>query len=141
MTPLFFALTLFVTTPFDQTALMKQVDYDAVNVARCVNDYMAGTASGNKKQIRNAFLPNAGLQFVRDGKPMRFTLNKYVGGFKEGVANDRRGRMVASDITGNAAMVKLEIHTPTRLFTDYLVLLKVGDDWKIAEKICFVATK
>ncbi|CAM2010417.1 nuclear transport factor 2 family protein [Acanthopleuribacter pedis] len=134
-------MTFLFSNPQAPDAVLKRVDWDAVQVARCIDNYMTGTATGNRDQIRKAFLPNAGLQFIRDGKPTRFPVEDYVAFFKEGVATGRTGRLVSADITGTAAMVKVEIHTKKRRFTDYLVLLKVGDDWKIAEKIAFSVSK
>jgi hypothetical protein len=40
------------------------------------------------------------------------------------------------DVTGNAAMVKLELYRDgTKLFTDYLGLYKFADGWKIFNKL------
>ncbi|HCV14713.1 MAG TPA: hypothetical protein DF637_00025 [Rikenellaceae bacterium] len=42
------------------------------------------------------------------------------------------------DITGNAAMAKIELHREGKLiFTDYLFLYKFKDSWKIVNKIYF----
>jgi hypothetical protein len=136
----FIFLALF-TPPTDAVETIKDVKWDAIGVARCVNNYITGTMTGNKDQIRRAFLANAGLQLIREGEHKRYPLDTYVGFFKEGKSYDRPGRIVSADITGNAAMVKVEIHMGDKRYTDYLILLKVGDDWKIAEKIAFNAPK
>lgn len=137
----FTCMTLLWTTPSDAETLMKRVNWDGIQVARCIDNYMSGTANGDKTQIRSAFLPTAALQILRDGKPVRIPVEEYVGFFKEGVATGRIGRLVSADITGHTAMVKVEIETKSRFFTDYLVLLKVDGEWKIAEKIAFSAKK
>ena len=122
-------------TPAAGESLMGDVKWDAIEVTRCVKDYIEGTMTGNKAQIRSAFLPNAGLQLIRDGKHQRYTREQYVNFFEEGRTYNRPGRLVSADITGNAAMVKVEIHMRERRYTDYLLLLKVDGAWKIAEKI------
>ncbi|CAM2069232.1 Nuclear transport factor 2 family protein [Sulfidibacter corallicola] len=114
-----------------------EVGFDAAGVERCIQDYLEGTSQGRPAQIERAFLATAGLQFVAEGKPKRRTLQQYLSYFKEGVAHDRKGRLVSADITGNACMAKVEIVMRGRRYTDYLLLLKVEDGWRIAEKIFF----
>ncbi len=39
------------------------------------------------------------------------------------------------DITGTAAIAKIELDYPDVFFTDYMSLLKVDGEWKIVDKI------
>ena len=41
----------------------------------------------------------------------------------------------AIDITGTAAIAKVELDYPDVFFTDYMSLLKVDGEWKIVDKI------
>ena len=51
----------------------------------------------------------------------------------------RRDRIVSIDMSGpETAYVKVECQLPPRYFTDYLLLLKAKDGWKIVSK-CFRA--
>jgi len=39
------------------------------------------------------------------------------------------------DVTGNSAMVKMEIHEDSKqIYTDYFLLYKFDDGWKIVSK-------
>ena len=45
---------------------------------------------------------------------------------------------VSVDVTGNSAMVKINLfHEGNHIFTDYLSLLKFNDGWKIVAKVYF----
>ncbi len=45
---------------------------------------------------------------------------------------------VSVDVTGNSAMVKLDLfHEGNHIYTDYLSLLKFNDGWKIVAKVFF----
>ena len=47
---------------------------------------------------------------------------------------DRKGKIISVDVVNNAANVKIEITSGPYLFTDFLLLLKIKDDWKIIQK-------
>ena len=48
----------------------------------------------------------------------------------------RRDRIVSIDMSGpETAFVKVECQLPPRYFTDYLLLLKAKDGWKIVSKV------
>ncbi len=45
---------------------------------------------------------------------------------------------VAVDVTGHAAQVKVQLYNQGKhVFTDYLSLLRFGDDWKIVAKVYY----
>ncbi len=45
------------------------------------------------------------------------------------------------DITGNTAVVKVELDYPSALITDYFSMLKIDGEWKIINKIFYVESK
>ena len=55
---------------------------------------------------------------------------------KEGSSTVRtEGKILAVDITGTTALVKLELHREGKLiFTDYLALYKFSEGWRIVSK-------
>lgn len=100
-----------------------------------VQKYFDGTAQGKPDLVREAFLPSLELQFVGGkGKLQRRSGADYIGGIKVGETNDRVSRLVSVDFTDNAAIAKAEIASGGRLFTDYLLLLKVKEGWRISNK-------
>jgi len=47
----------------------------------------------------------------------------------------------SSGVTGNAGVAKIVLEYPTVTFTDYMSLLKVGDEWKIVNKVFYAEPK
>ena len=46
----------------------------------------------------------------------------------------RKRRIVSIDVSGDAALAKVELDYPKVFFVDYLSLLKIDGEWKIAQK-------
>lgn len=98
-------------------------------------DYIEGTANGEIERIRSAFHETAALYAVNnDGSLRKIPIAQYIGYFKQGQKNDRKGKIVSVDIVNDAAQVKIEIVSGQWRFTDYLLLLKLEDSWKIINK-------
>ena len=100
--------------------------------------YLRGHATGDGAYIRQAFLPTAHVEGIRDGKLLSWTADEYIAGFKGSPPADegQRKRWIDSiDISGNAAMARVTLDYPAGTFTDYFVLLKVDGEWKIANKV------
>ena len=109
-----------------------------------LENYIKGHATGQGEYMRKAFHPDARLQWYRDGKYQTRTLDEFVAGFKGEVAPDEAGRkrrIESLDINGNAGMAKIVLDYPTVKFTDYMSLLKIGDEWKIVNKIFYAEQK
>jgi len=106
--------------------------------------YMQAHATGDGDLIRAAFLPTARIDGVRDGKPVSRTTEEFASGFSGEPAEDeaqRRRRIDEVEIHGNAGMARVTLDYPKVTFTDYFVLLKVGNEWKIASKVYDAAPK
>jgi Putative lumazine-binding len=66
------------------------------------------------------------------------TVDEYVSRFSGKPAADeasRRRTIDRVDVSGTAAMASATLVHGQTTFTDYFVLLKVGNDWKIANKV------
>lgn len=112
-------------------------DAEDAKVRACIELYFRGHATGDGAHFRSAFHPDAKLFFIRDGKVMQWTLEEYAGRASGKPAPDepqRKRRIESVDITGNAAMAKIVLDYPAVTFTDYMSLLKIGDEWKIVNK-------
>ena len=46
----------------------------------------------------------------------------------------RKRQVVMVDVTGDAAVAKVELDFPDTKITDYFALLKAGNEWKIVHK-------
>lgn len=110
-----------------------QSDKEAVEAT--LMDYMEGTSKGQIARIKKAFTETAALYSVNpDGTQRRLPIAEYIGYFKEGQANNRKGKIISIDIVNNAAHAKVEIISGNTKFTDYMLLLKLKEGWKIINK-------
>ncbi len=108
---------------------------DEAAVKATLMDYMEGTSKGQIARLKRAFTPTAALYSVNpDGSQKRLPIAEYIGYFKEGQVRDRKGKIISTDIVNDAAHAKLEIISGNTKFTDYILLLKLKDGWKIINK-------
>ena len=111
---------------------------DRALIRETLGHYFRGHATGDGAHIRKAFLPTAHIEGVRDGKFASWTLEEYASRFKGVPPADEatRTRTVdAIDVTGSAAVAKAILTAAGAVTTDYFVLLKLGAEWKIANKV------
>lgn len=125
--------------PFAPAPTAPQESVSArVGMEAAIGRYFEGHATGDPAHMREAFLPTAHIEGIRDGKFTSWTLDEYCALFKGEPAPDEasRKRMIDSiDVSGNAAMAKATLVHGGTVFTDYFVLLEVDDEWKIANKV------
>jgi len=99
-------------------------------------DYIIGTSNGEPERIARAFHEDLNLYSV-DNDSLRITNGqRYIGYFKKGQKNDRVGTIISIDVVNDAAIAKVEIKSESRkrLYTDYMMLLKIKGHWKIIHK-------
>src|ERR687897_496003 len=109
-----------------------------------LENYIQGHATGNGDFMRKAFHPEAKVMAFRDGKLMNVTAEEFASRFNGKPAADeaqRKRRIESVEITGNAGVGKIVLEYPTVTFTDYMSLLKVGDEWKIVNKVFYAEPK
>ena len=107
-------------------------------IRAAINHYFRGHATGDASHMRKAFLPTAHIEGVREGKFTSWTLDEYCALFKGNPASDESTRVRTIgliDVSGNSGMAKATLVHGATVFTDYFVLLKVGDEWRIANKV------
>ena len=116
---------------------------DAADVRAVVQMYLAGLKFNDVEKFRAAFYEGAKLYFVkRDGTLGQLSQEDWYKGFAGVAGKEEQGdlQIVSTDITGNAAAVKVLETYPKSAYTDYLSLLRLSGGWKIVNKI-FVAQK
>ena len=87
--------------------------------------------------MRRAFLPTAHIESMREGQFTSWPLAVYCERFKCQPAADEARRVRTIDwieVTGSAACARVTLHPGPTTFTDYFVLLRTADGWKIANK-------
>lgn len=130
-----FALAALLAVPSPATATPPgEVD---PAVLAPVEAYLRGHVTGDGEEWRRAFHPSAMVTGVRDGKLESMTAPDFVSrapGKPPADEAQRKRRIVSVDVSGDAAVAKVELDYPRVFFVDYLSLLKIDGEWKIAQK-------
>lgn len=128
----FLLFGLLLTVGFN----LKAQSTDLEQITETLLNYIEGTANGEPDQLRRAFHPDFNLYSVTKEDQLRIWNGKnYIENIKVGEKNNRKGRIISIDFENNAASAKAEIIIPNwRIFTDYFLLLKYEDSWKIIHK-------
>ena len=122
----------------------SQAQAEAAAARVPLENYIQGHATGNGDFMRKAFYTDAKVMAFRDGKLTNLTSEEFASRFNGKPAADeaQRKRTIESvEITGNAGIGKIVLDYPTVKFTDYMSLLKVGDEWKIVNKVFYAEPK
>jgi hypothetical protein len=106
-------------------------------VRAALNHYLLGHSTGDGAHHRMVFHPESKLTFIRNGAYTTRTAEEYISGSSGKPPADeaqRKRRIVSVDVTGDAAIAKIELDYPTTFFTDYFTLLKINGKWMIMNK-------
>lgn len=119
---------------FVSISVKAQSEINAIN--KVLYDYIEGTANGEPERLKSAFDENFNLYFVANDTLKTWSGKQYVAGIKQGRKSNRIGKVLSIDFEGDAAIAKIEILMPARkrIYTDYLMLLKIKEHWKIIHK-------
>ena len=109
---------------------------EIADITATLMDYIDGTGNGEPARITRAFHEDLNLYAVDGTNLMSRSGKKYITYFQEGKKSNRIGRIISIDFENNAATAKIEILMPgkKRIYTDYLLLLKFPEGWKIIHK-------
>jgi Putative lumazine-binding len=111
---------------------------DEEAIRKVVGYYFDGGRNGDSATVAKAFNKVAIMFFVRDSLVQVPIFPDYLNRVARpaGSAPDQTVRKIVSiDITGTAAVAKLELTTANAVLTDYMSLLKINNEWKIVNKI------
>ena len=94
---------------------------EAAAVRKTIEDhYFKAQSTGDGSHLKGTFIDEGRMMWIADGQPADEA--------------KRKRRVVNVDVTGDAAVAKVELDYPDTRITDYFALLKVGNDWKIVHK-------
>ncbi|MGX2993979.1 nuclear transport factor 2 family protein [Streptomyces sp. JNUCC 64] len=99
--------------------------------------YVRGHATGDPAHFRDAFLPTAHVEGVRDGVFTSWPLDAYCALFQGTPAPDeptRLRRVDAVAVHGTVATATMSLFHGPDTFTDVFLLVRVDDTWRIANK-------
>ena len=135
MRVIFAALAVFALAI--PVSAQETVDEEAA-VRAALEHYLLGHATGDGSHFEVVFHPEAKLFWMRDGVLNTRTSAEYIANASGAPAEDeaqRRRAITMVDVTGDAAVAKIELDYPDALITDYMSLLKIDGEWKIVNKI------
>jgi hypothetical protein len=100
--------------------------------------YARGHATGDPEHLRRAFWPTAHVEGVRDGELSSWEMDAYCALFTGEPAADEADRSRTIDevsVDGTVATATMTLRHGETTFTDMFVLLRVGGEWRIANKV------
>lgn len=113
-------------------------------IRAALQHYLLGQSSGDGSHYAQVFHPDARLFWMRDGEFNSLTSQAFIdraNGEPPADEAERERRITMVDVTGDAAVARIELDYPEVLITDYMSLLKVDGEWRIVNKIFHVAPK
>lgn len=109
--------------------------------------YIGGIHNGGSiDDIRNGFHPTFNMLRLTDNEIKPLPIEDWITSIEKGrqaqssrpASTPTVGKFISVDVTGNAAVVKLELFKgEKKTFTDYIVLYKFTEGWKIVSKTYF----
>lgn len=122
--------------PDDKLYYESIIDSEEEQIKKVLIHYIEGTANGEPERLKVAFHEDFNLYFVKNNALEIWSGKHYINNVKQGIRNDRQGKILSIDYDGEAAMAKIEIQMPSRKlsYIDYLMLLKLEGKWKIIHK-------
>lgn len=137
-----FCLSLLLALAGARAGLAQSAAEPAeARVRAVVNAYLYGLQHNDVASLRKAFWPEARLFFLKKDRSLgQLTQADWYKGFEANAGKEEEGdlKIVAVDVTGPGAAVKVVEVYPGSTYTDYLSLLEIQGDWKIVNKIYVV---
>ncbi|MFF8934749.1 nuclear transport factor 2 family protein [Streptomyces paradoxus] len=99
--------------------------------------YIRGHATADPTHFRDAFLPTAHIEGIRDGAFVSWRLDEYCALFQGQPALDeptRTRRIDAIDVHGTVATATMTLQHGADTFTDIFLLVRADGSWRIANK-------
>lgn len=127
-------LSVAADTPSDDKLAVQKVVKEA---------YVDGVhARPDPEAMRRGFHPDFRMLVLRDGKLSAVALEEWIARMQKAAADKPGAKLPAVrhefplvDVTGSAAVVKVELHKDGKhVFSDYISLYKFADGWKIVGK-------
>ncbi|MGX4692000.1 nuclear transport factor 2 family protein [Streptomyces sp. JNUCC 63] len=102
-----------------------------------LRSYIRGHATGDPTHFRDAFLPTAHIEGIRDGAFVSWPLDEYCAFFPGHPAPDeptRSRRIDTIDVHGTVATASMTLRHGADTFTDVFLLVHADGRWRIANK-------
>jgi hypothetical protein len=107
-------------------------------VRKTIEDhYFKAQSTGDGGHLKGTFIDEGRMMWIDQGQLRMRTSGEYIAGFRGKPPADearRKRQVLMVDVTGDAAVAKVELDFPDTKITDYFALLKMGNEWKIVHK-------
>ncbi|MFD5617524.1 nuclear transport factor 2 family protein [Streptomyces yangpuensis] len=123
--------------PGSDIALAATVPAEHGAVLEPLRAYVRGHATGDPAHFRDAFLPTAHVEGIRDGAFVSWPLDAYCALFAGRPAPDepaRSRRIDTVDVHGTVATATMTLSHGADTFTDVFLLVRSDEGWRIANK-------
>ncbi len=134
----FAAVILALGAGYSSPLVAQQQANQDEAVRAVVSRYLHGLKFNDVSSLRSAFWPDAKLFFVKkDGSLGQLSQEQWYAMFASSAGKEEEGdlRIVSTDISGDAASVKVIETYPKSIYIDYLNLLRLNGKWTIVNKI------
>jgi hypothetical protein len=121
----------------DPSDAVAKADVPGDDVLYPLRAYIRGHATGDPAHFREAFLPTAHIEGIRNGTFISWDLDDYCTLFDGQPAPDepaRSRRIDAVDVHGTVATASMTLWHGADTFTDVFLLVHVDGRWRIANK-------
>jgi hypothetical protein len=113
---------------------------DEEAIRETVQGYFDGMMTPSTEALKGSFHPESRLIGLSDGELAIIPFADWQASFEREFGDDWgnemfRNQIVSVDIAGTAAVAKVDLQWPRVHYVDYLSLIKIGDEWKIVNKI------
>jgi hypothetical protein len=116
-------------------------DSDLAAVEAVLQTYFDGLHEGDTAKLAACFHPCSHLYWEKDGQVQDLPREEWFAmvrgrGSPKAQGLARHDRILSIDFSGpETAFAKVNCQIPPRYFTDYLVLLKTAEGWRIVSKV------
>lgn len=120
---------------------MTTTHEDIAAVAAATQTYLDALYEGDADKLATVFLPTSALTQSFEGEVKIMPRDVWLDAVRTRPAPKAAGLarhdqiLTIDRISGNLAHVKLNCAIPPRFFTDLLSFVKIGGEWKIAQKV------
>lgn len=133
---------LFILLMSSPAFSYAQADDNAAIQQVVTSAYINGIQNrGSIDDIRKGFHPSFNMLRLMNNEIKPLPIEEWIANIEKAKTNNdpappkAEGKFVNVDITGNAAVVELDLfRNGKRTFTDYLVLYKFSEGWRIVSK-------
>lgn len=128
---------LMLVAPFVHAQSDEEAIKEVINTS-----YIGGIQNrGSSEDIRKGFHPSFNMLRLTENDIKPLPIEEWITNLEKSKAKNEpappkaEGKFINIDVTGNAAVVKLDLFRDgKKTFTDYLVLYKFTEGWKIVSK-------